>query len=200
MLKNPSDLPPLSHSTANPNFRPSYVPSVRSQSLPKGFSISDLFSLFPTHFPCGGQSSSENAAAGPSPDDWLLTPPNHIIPEPKLHSWAPDSSLTDSLNSADSHLKRYPASRLCLGTLGAVHALWGLPRKSAFLPTLLLYLTKFYSFLKLRLKCISWIQSCPIFSPPPDTSTARLVLLQQNLSYTETASVGGEWKVSDLRT
>ena len=160
------------------------------------------------YFPCSqlifqvaARVSIWKPSCRPVPAEWLLVPPNHIIQEPRLHSWDPDSFVTASLSTPDSHFTHYPVPGLCLDTLCTVPALGSaqnecFPSCPAPLPTEFLN----FPFLKLQLKCIFWIQVLCGFLPTPLTCRAWHVLHQQNWSFTETASVGGDgrWATSSI--
>lgn len=75
--------------TPTPILDPQYVPAVRSQSLPKGSPISYIFSyLLCVPILCiflvskafsKWQPEPSSEKPDPSPADWLLAPPNHLI-------------------------------------------------------------------------------------------------------------------------
>lgn len=166
----------------------SHVPSWRLQPLPKGFPVSYILSCSQLIFQVAARVSIWKPSCRPIPAEWLLVPPDHIIQEPRLHSWDPDSFVTASLSTPDSHFTHYPVPGLCLDTLCTVPALGSaqnecFPSCPAPLPAEFLN----FPFLKLQLKCISWIQACAVCSPPPSPAehgmsfTSRTDHLQRQL-------------------
>ena len=166
----------------------SHVPSWRLQPLPKGFPVSYILSCSQLIFQVAARVSIWKPSCRPIPAEWLLVPPDHIIQEPRLHSWDPDSFVTASLSTPDSHFTHYPVPGLCLDTLCTVPALGSaqnecFPSCTAPLPAEFLN----FPFLKLQLKCISWIQACAVCSPPPSPAehgmsfTSRTDHLQRQL-------------------
>lgn len=154
--KNLSNLPPLSHSTADPNFRLLYPPLGGCKHFRRVFLSLIYFPCSQLIFQVAARVSICEPSCRPLPAERLLVPPNHIIQEPRLHSWDPDSFITASLSTADSHFKHYPAPGLRLDTHCTVPAV-GSAQNECFpscpAPSPAEFLN--FPFLKQQLKCIS---------------------------------------------